>query len=340
MKFFVKREGEDTPIVDNLDAVCKQCLHNCKKIQNDINCPLNGTKRIMDQELRKNFGDQARVFICAAQSLFPKKKDFIDKFSFFESTLQYLDFIQQEIKKQERKKNEQVLHNIKKLNAQGIQDFYDLRNGEFENTFDHVQEIVKSNPRKVTFILLKCMKMIDALKSELTIHDKLLTDKPVLSKMKHDIKKVILNVYHHFEDELRNNRVAFRISDKSWKSNLDFDTINIAFFHLFSNAVKYIRPSTELHVDLFEDNQNFIIELKMESVQIKDDEVDRIFEDRYSGEFTKIHHTNGSGLGMGIVQKALKLNNGTISVIAGECSKIERSTPYAKNVFRIQFLKE
>ena len=146
-------------------------------------------------------------------------------------------------------------------------------------------------------------------------------------------------MYHHFEEEFKNRNITFAISDKSWKSNLDFDTINIAFFHLFSNAAKYIRPSTEFHVDLLEDELCFVIKLKMESVQIKEDEIERIFEDRYSGEFTKMHHINGSGLGMGIVQKALKLNNGSISVIAGNPGRITNNVPYAENIFKIQFSK-
>ena len=74
----------------------------------------------------------------------------------------------------------------------------------------------------------------------------------------------------------------------------------------------------------------------MTSVHIGKDELEDIFKDNYSGKKIR-ENLKGSGLGMGIIKKALELNDANIEVFAGdEIEKINKDE-YSKNQFIIKF---
>ena len=70
----------------------------------------------------------------------------------------------------------------------------------------------------------------------------------------------------------------------------------------------------------------------MQSLYIKPEEQDMIFNDHYSGESVKQLNLQGSGLGMGLIRKAILLNGGNFIVIPGKKFKKRN---YAENIFRL-----
>ena len=99
------------------------------------------------------------------------------------------------------------MHNLKSLNAQSVatQSLFIPQNPNlsYRSLFDIVEEKVQLEPREATLTLLKLAKNNYHIKTEFTTHEKLSFENPVLFKQNHNIKAVILNVYHSFDIEFR-----------------------------------------------------------------------------------------------------------------------------------------
>jgi len=68
-----------------------------------------------------------------------------------------------------------------------------------------------------------------------------------------------------------------------------------------------------------------------------DIELIKIFEDNYSGIKVKEKNSQGNGLGMGLIRKALELNKASIEIIAGKIIEKKNNFEYSKNEFIITF---
>ena len=128
--------------------------------------------------------------------------------------------------------------------------------------------------------------------------------------------------------------MSFRITETDIRATIDYDTVRLAIYHILSNAVKYIAPNSCLQTEILldEDNSNVIVNFKMQSLYIKPEELNMVFMDHYSGETVRQLNLQGSGLGMGLIQKAIQLNGGDFTVIPGR--KFKKSS-FADNIFRL-----
>lgn len=117
----------------------------------------------------------------------------------------------------------------------------------------------------------------------------------------------------------------------------DFDTIRVALYHMFSNAIKYMKPYTILDVSFMVDEINVDVNFKMSSFYIQPSERSSIFNDHYSGVEAVANKLNGNGLGLGYIKKALGLNNGEFIIHAGDKIETRNKIKYSENIFVFRF---
>ena len=282
------------------------------------------------------------LFLCSSKSITKTAKLFDEKLAMLVYSIPSIIQVQEIAKHNERQKYERVVHNLKTLNAQSIQTQYRLipqqvLSDNYDRIYDYILDEVTNHPREATLTILRLAKNNAHMKTEFTTHEKLSMDNPILSFQEHNIRSVILNVYHSFEIDFKDNNCSFKISENNAKVKIDYDTIRVALYHMFSNAVKYMKESTTLYIDIENESDKIIVSFKMCSLFIKEDETDKIFEDGYSGINTKNKNKNGKGLGMGLIKKSLFLNKAYLDVIRGTKNIKYKGELYSDNIFKINF---
>lgn len=78
-----------------------------------------------------------------------------------------------------------------------------------------------------------------------------------------------------------------------------------------------------------------LIEIKMVSILVEPDEVDKIFTEKYSGKWSTRSGLSGYGIGMYYAKKLTELNEGTIKFIPGSKKFAYDGIPYAENKIKI-----
>lgn len=338
MKILIKDENNNI-IVDNTDDTCNVCIRKCDKSNIKINCPISNSE---EKRMGRIKHKDKTIFLCSPKSITKTAKLFDEKLAMLVYSIPSIITAKNIAIHNERQKYERIVHNLKTLNAQSIQTQYKFLTQQklsdhYEKLFDYVYEEIQNNPREATITLLRLIKNNAHMKTEFSTHEKLSMEEPVLSFQEHNIRSVILNVYHSFDVEFRDNHNSFRISDNNARVKIDYDTTRVAIYHLFSNAVKYMQYGTPMIVEIEVIGGQSVVDFKMKSLHINENELEKIYDDGYSGINTKTNNKNGKGLGMGLVRKALALNKAKLEVIAGDKVTTYRGDHYSENIFRIVF---
>lgn len=337
-------------IDENSQVVFTNSKHDCvecigKYINENskiILCPHNNESKRVGGKQHKD----KRVFICDNIRAIKTSKLFKEKIEILlyslPSILLLKNEVENKVKNEEREKYAKIVHNLKTLNAQSLLSQYkfipqDAFSENYGNLFDFILQEVKNRPKDATVALLKQAKNNEHMKTEFSTHEKLSIDNPILFPQIHNIRKVILNVYHSFDNEFREKKVAFKIDDIDVKSKFDYETVRVALYHIFSNAVKYIASNSTLNVKFTLDEGFVFVDFIMKSFYIFTEEVENMFNDHFSGKVASSQKLNGSGLGMGLIRKALTINGASIIVKPGSDKIRINDIDYGNNIFRLSF---
>lgn len=332
---------ENFILFSNSKQECIDCLEcnsisSCRKIV----CPITKEERRVGYKYRQN----TKLHLCSniretkTSTLFRAKIDILSYT--IPSMLQFKSTIEQVVRNEEREKYSKIVHNLKTLNGQSLLNQYkfisqDLFAEHYEDLFSVVLEEVKKRPKDATIAILKQSKNNEYMKTEFSTHEKLSIENPTLFLQKHNVRKVILNVYHSFDMDFRGKHVSLKIDDVNYMARFDYDTVRVAIFHIFSNAIKYIANYSSLNVKLLDQDDYIIIDFMMKSLYIYPEEIEHVFQDHFSGRVAVQHHLNGSGLGLGLLKRALKINGGDIVILPGKEEETIKNIVYGDNIFRI-----
>ncbi|MDQ9813117.1 ATP-binding protein [Acinetobacter pittii] len=204
-------------------------------------------------------------------------KDYINSSSKFKNDLSYLtsliesflkDICQQQVEFQ-KQRTQRLSHNIRSINANCLTSFFSFfpqeelskKDNKLQNKID---KISRENHLDIPNLLLKLHKNHLAIKTEFEVFEKLYTQNPFLSKKRHKVHRVLMNVFYRFFNDFQEKRVIVNIYPSESKSTFDYDTIHVAFFHLFENAYKYSKPNSTIDVSITENGPLTIITYSME----------------------------------------------------------------------------
>jgi signal transduction histidine kinase len=94
----------------------------------------------------------------------------------------------------------------------------------------------------------------------------------------------------------------------------DSDEMEIILNNLLSNSVKYNNPGGKVYIDANIKGDSVVITVKDTGIGIEEEDIARLFEEFMRVKSPQTKNISGSGLGLSIVKRIVKLYNGTISV--------------------------
>jgi len=236
-----------------------------------------------------------------------------------------------------------LIHNLIALNAHNIQEIYSvvsqdvLSSSSANNQLSLVENVIKKDPRETASAILRIAKNNAAMKAEFSVFKKLFDTNPQLEKKSHNVHKVLMNVLYLFFPDFTDKNVEIKVScPPNTMAYFDYESIHVSFYHLIENAVKYVRTSSQLFIDIFELNNAVKMSFSMISLLINQQEKEAIFEEGFSGEIARKLGKAGTGIGMTMVKKILEINDASISLETDTSTLEEKiGIPYQKNIFAI-----
>lgn len=245
------------------------------------------------------------------------------------------------------KSTSRLIHNLTSLNAHNIQEVYSLIPQEkvskkISGQITFVENIVQKNSRDTALLLLRVAKNNAAMKAEFSVFRKLFDSNPELQIREHNVHKVLMNIFYLFFPDFTDKDVKVVVGDNknTYMAYFDYESVHVALYHVIENSAKYIRPKTKLNIEINNAGSFIDINMDMISLEIKKNEVDKIFEEGISGDLASGLGKSGDGIGMHRAKKILELNSGMISVSPDDGTKeFILGVPYQKNIFTISLPK-
>lgn len=245
-----------------------------------------------------------------------------------------------------KKKYRRLLHNLITYNAHISQDLYNIIPFEVfkQKGVDSVRVISEElslSKKEHAVAVLRILKNSTMMKSEFSVFEKLYNEAPSMEMVEHEVHKVILAVFNSFWYELIQSGIKIDIKKSQEKFVIDYDSVSAALAHLIDNTVKYIAQDTDLTVYIYREERGVVLDFEMISMYIYQDEVEKIYEEGYSGRIPKSIGANGNGIGLYMIKKLLSLNEANIEIIVGQNDSISiNNVLYSKNIVRIVFNKK
>lgn len=284
------------------------------------------------------------VYAVTADTNYVKSaKKFTSTIESIANTLQVFEVISKEYRDKVNINTSRLLHNLTSLNAHNIQEIYSLVSQEVLSKSSAgqqvgiVEEIIKKDSRDTAFVLLRIAKNNAAMKAEFSVFNKLFDTNPRLEKKSHNVHKVLMNVLYLFFPDFTDKSVKVTIEcPENTLAYFDYESIHVAFYHLIENAVKYVKPHTDLKINIFTADNFVTMLFTMVSLRIDTSEVKNIFNEGFSGEIAKKTGKSGSGIGMTRARNILEINGANISVTTDSSTLHEFfGVPFQKNIFKI-----
>jgi len=114
------------------------------------------------------------------------------------------------------------------------------------------------------------------------------------------------------------NRVRFFSDLKDARVDGNEMLLKKAFANLTGNAVKYSAGDAQVEIRLTEDDEGYGLTFKNNGPGLAEDELKKIWEPFFRGRNARTVGIHGKGLGLVVVNKAIELSAGEITVESGE----------------------
>lgn len=332
-------------IYSTIDPRCRACVKSCDS-PNEIvaSCGHPGRKRRGIKRL-----EVGSAFLCSDEEAhIASSKIFKKELAFLAEMALEIAKVREDIVRAEYERTNRLLHNLIKLNALEIQELYSvipqdqLASTKFRDQLSKVEAIVVDDAKEAASALLRLLKNAVSMRNEFSAYKKLREPLDNLRPATHPIHKVILNVASLFYQTILERDLRISLGESDQHIIFDYDSIQVALYHLLDNACKYAEIGTEIVVNFCVQGDGYEIAFEMESLYIPDEEAESIFEDGVSGAQPLLMKTSGNGVGMGLIRDLLALNYAEFHVERGQprVPKAKLAPPnvlYAKNRFIIIF---
>lgn len=335
--------SNDEVILDTLKYdICKECILGCiidgyaHKI-----CPIDHISK------RNGFlsDNKGKVIACSekAKSTRNFKIELQNSLDSIPQLNRLRNEIENEAYNKHSKKVEMLVHNLRSQNAHAIQELYNfVTEDEFlkniNASVDTVKTRIESRTRFAAVLFLRLAKINSSIDNEIFIYENLIKPKPnlILSPRFYNLRDVVMLFFHEFMADFTEKKIYIDTQEYYERAKLDFRTTRFVIYHIISNSSKYTKPNTSINVSFDKTNSHHIVRLAMISYYMSDDVLKNMYDEGYSGQQAKDRKTAGQGLGMFLVNKVMKLNGMSISIIAGKDIIKANNIDYANNVFDIQ----
>ncbi|MEX9949522.1 hypothetical protein AB7X11_13495 [Providencia alcalifaciens] len=312
---------QDNTVMYNDISINMLTLINEENLKNSSKKIKNGKYKIANIE-----NDEFFIDVITDEKDYIKSKRMMDReISLIESSVKRISESYELAKKEINAHANRLIHNLTTINGQNLQYVYSVISQSFferkneSSTADWLNlmnEEVSSKVDKATTSLMRIAKNSMQFKNEINIYNALLNNDFKLRIINHNIHKVLMNAFYVFFPDFTDASIKVKIHKTNIHVKLDYDTFQVAIYHIIENAVKYTKPHSELNVTAYEEENEIKIKFSMISLAIDKNEELLIFNEGYSGLEAIKFDKNGSGIGMPRTLQLLKFSNAGITLIA------------------------
>ncbi|MBN2167282.1 MAG: response regulator [Marinilabiliaceae bacterium] len=193
---------------------------------------------------------------------------------------------------------------------------------------EHLTDTVKEQLQIVQENTNRLLRMIN----QLLDFRKIQNEKMKLQVEPVIIKNLITEICHSFKNIADDKGIKILLFDSSFNSKIwiDKDKVEKVFFNLISNALKYSRHNDTVTIELIEQTNKLIIEIKDQGQGIAKDKIKLLFNRFESFASVTSPFSPSTGIGLALTKELIDLHKAEISV------ESERGMG---TVFKISFLK-
>lgn len=340
MKHLYVASSSGDVIIDNLTKKCHECQISCDFEGRLIEkCPEYGGQRRQGIKSKNSY----KVFLCCDKT--KTRKLFQGKIELLCYVYPEIRIPIDEIKLEEQKKVNRLVHNLTSINAHNIQEIYDLVPQDilaqnWKTQLNYIKEEIIKDPNKAALMFLRIAKHNTHMKSEFSIYKKIeKAENSQLEIRQHKLRNVLLNTLHTFFSDFTERDVYVEVTDFYYQLYFDYETIQVALYHLLENASKYTFPKSKVMVTADEDLEFIILQFDMTSAYVDNEEKFEIMKEGVSGKMAKKMGSNGDGIGMWRINQMMEVNNGKFEIDFGPIKTTKLGFDFADNTFRLKFKK-
>lgn len=341
MKYRIILLVDSSILFSSIENECLLCIvSNCKNDEyNNIICPKDKQYcRISYQKLKN-----AELFVCSKSE--NKSSNFKNKVGSISAFVPHMIELKNGVILSEQKRIGRVIHNLKSINAHLIQELYKLVPQQKltetkKKPIDEIISEVRDNPKKAALTFLRLAKLGNSIKAEISVYEKLELENTKLSYKQHNIRDIVMIVLYMFFGEFNKNDVFVQVGQFFTRSFLDFESIQVALYHLIENSSKYVKQHSNVNIKFEETKDSISVLFEMESLYIKPGEREKIFLEGYSGENAIQWEKAGKGIGMNRIKRLVEINNGSFCVNCSDHITKWNNIEYSENIFIIRLPKE
>ncbi|MEQ6122151.1 ATP-binding protein [Reichenbachiella sp. MALMAid0571] len=281
---------------------------NCDKEFEAVLCTVQGIKKrqgIIDS-------DNLILYLCCFD---PNKTNKIFKHQ-IQASKGFLKAYQDSYRtmsEEERKKTRRLKHNLSTYTTKIHQELFKLLpqekvSGGRSNQREVVKSILEKNPDHAVTTLLRILKNANLIKSEFDVYDIMHTPNPYIDLQKHSIHKVITLSLSSFWLDFIDKGISVNMDKCVGMMNFDYKSMSSILCHIFDNATKYVAADSEFIITVIDDSDYQDIIFDMISLRVQKDELNKIFEDGFSSDYSERLGYAGAGVGMNVIKKLSELN--------------------------------
>lgn len=340
MKHFQIIDNKKSIVAENLTDNCKVCLAKCDFEARQINeCPEYGDKR--KQGLR--ITNSSNCFLCCNET--KTTKLFRQKIEALSYSVPDLKIPISEIRSEEQKKVNRLVHNLTSINAHNIQEIYDLVPQEvlaqnWRKQLDFIKEEISKDLDKAALTFLRIAKHNTHMRSEFSIYRKIERDDNIeLDRKNHKLRNVLLNTLHTFFSDFSKRNIYVDVAEFYYQVKFDYETVQVALYHLIENATKYTLADTKIYITASENSETINLKFEMTSAHVTNEEKNEVIKEGVSGEMARKMNRQGDGIGMWRINQMLEVNDGSFETIFGPVKETRMGFEFSDNVFILKFAK-
>ena len=140
-----------------------------------------------------------------------------------------------------------------------------------------------------------------------------------------NLKEVLQEICERMMGRIKKNRLTLKYSIEEIFYIMDEESLRHIVINLIDNAIKYNKPSGSINIECYKEENKLIIIIADTGIGMPKDALPRIFDPFYRVEDHRSRQTGGVGLGLALVKKLVKKQNGTIRVD----SKLDEGTTFS-----------
>jgi len=235
----------------------------------------------------------------------------------------YIDRIT-DIKSEANRNLRRMKHNISRYQTiikEDLDSFLpieDIHENEWPAIVQNMTSQIHRNSKNAAGVFLHTRKNIQLAISEMDAYDILVSETKSIALQSHEIHKVVMLSLQPFIGAFNDKKIKINLGQCSNTVNIHYDSFSVALGHFWDNAIKYTVPDTTVDIIFDSDKDYVIVTMSMNSLAFKEKEMNRLFEEGYSGSYARSLSLSGNGIGLFYIKKILELNGGEFEIIPGK----------------------